>query len=289
MDISHKCREWWGMSAVFPDRQLVPFGNTLQNESNLFLWPALDKVIDRIVTAITHRQFLVVVGSACSCKTTAWNEAKRRLRQFARRVIICQPWGVDPDVFTDQTIYRVLVRSLAGEDEKLCAAREDRAAQARKLLESANKNTNPVVFTVNDAHVCRRHFLLDCKRLWDDLYGFDRLLSVILVGQQPLLIRISNEQEIIQRSEIVKMPSLGDHLVDYLKHECSRCRMQQFPFEDSAVDELAKLWNKDEFAAKDHPLAINNIVSFALDLGWRAKLKTIGAETIVKAIAATGV
>jgi type II secretory pathway predicted ATPase ExeA len=281
MELSQRCCEHWGLK-----HGRKPFGHTLENLDSLFFWPEFDDAIRRVIRAIDWRRFLVIVGPACSAKSTLWSEVKRRQREMQAVVRVCEPRGLGPDNYDEQTIYRCLVRELAGERESLKRAREDRAFQVRGYLETCNADKTAVILCVNDAHLCRKEFLILCKRLWDDLYGFDRLLSIVLVAQPKLLTTLSSCPEIAERADVLQIPGLGDCIPDYLAHECRRAGLEELPFDASALDELAKLHRKEWLACQDHPLIINNIASRALHLGFGIKSKKVDATTIVDAMRA---
>lgn len=276
MHLSRGCKQHWGF-----EPGVEPFGKHIESPDGLYVWPAFDELVRRIVRAIEYRDFLVVVGEAASCKTTAWTEAKRRVREkpFAA-LSVCEPRGLEPRNYAEQTIYRAILRGIAGPDARQKCAKEDRAIQVRRLLEAENDAGRAVVFAVADAHVCRGRFLVACKRLWDDLYGFDRLCSVVLVAQPAILTTVGQSREISERTEVVQAPGLGKHVEDWLQHECGRGGLVESPFDDAAVRRLTDLAK----VGGDHPLVVSNLASRALELGYRIKAKSIGADLVAKAI-----
>lgn len=268
MDLSKKCKEYWGF-----DPAKTPFGMHIEEPDALFVWPEFGRVVDRIVRAIKRRQYLVLVGLACSAKTTAWAEAARRLREERSRVTVCQPRALDPRDYNEQTVYRVLVSAMT--TAPLRQAREARALQVRELLQEQNTGGTAVVFAVNDAHKCDETFLLLTKRLWDDLDGFDRLLSVLLVGQPDLMRLVSGCREINERTEVVRMPGLGKHVRAYVEHECTRCGASEFPFDDSAIRAIERLRHDRWEQSHDHPLIVNNLAGAALHLAWDSTAQVV--------------
>jgi type II secretory pathway predicted ATPase ExeA len=278
MELSAKCKEYWGFGPF-----KTPFGKHIEADDGVFLWPEFEGVVRRLVRAIDNRQFLVVAGAACSSKSTAWHEARRRLAEKEVSVHIAEPRGLGPRDYNEQTIYRILKHALAP-STVLKRSTEDRALQCRQLLETMNDQGRPVCLAVNDAHHCRLEFLLMLKRLWDDLYGFDRLLSVILVGQPGILAEIAASREISERTDVVRMPGLGDHLEPYLHHECRRAGATEFPFDAGATEQLARLRSANWHETLDHPLIVNNVVSRALVLAHRVKADVVGRDVVAEAM-----
>jgi type II secretory pathway predicted ATPase ExeA len=285
MDLSRRCREFWGLN---PFEKVTPFPVHLDGAEGLFTWPAFEEVVDGIITAVARRQFLIVSGATCSAKSTAWDQARRRLADEFPTLRVCAPGGLDPAAYTEGTIYSAVKQTLSPFTHTP-RIREDRARQVRGLLEKSNADREPVVLAINDAHCCRLDFLLCCKRQWDSLDGYDRLLCLLLIGQPGLVSLIQGRTEISQRSEVVKMPGLGAHIPAYVAHEWARCSTEPqkpAPFDETAWRELGKLVTEDWAARRDHPLIVNRIVSRALFEAWRVKQRTVDASIIAKAIGA---
>lgn len=294
--LSKKACQYWGL-----DYDADPFGTHINSTDSLFLWPEFEDVITRICAAISKRQFLVVAGAACSAKTTAWHEAQRRLTAEDIHAKFCAPRSYDPQQYRDQTIYHAIKYSLDPPDgsraRNFKRFREDRAMQCRQLLEQANEAEHPVCLAVNDAHLCRAEFLLVCKRLWDDLYGFDRLLSIILIGQPALIRSVSQIREINERAETVRMPGLvrlnargqvaESYIEAYLHHELARCGGSEFPLDAQAVDMLDRLARANWIETQDHPLVINRVVGRAMMMAHKIKASVIDADLMTRAMRAT--
>lgn len=295
MELTKRCKDYWGFSP-----HTNPFGTHIEADDGLFVWPAFDEAADRIAYAVRRRLFLVVSGVACSAKSTAWAEARRRLARDDRSPHICQPLGLDPARYRDQTVYHAVKHTIEPPDGSRETSfrrfREDRAAQCRELLQRANASGRPVVVAINDAHACGMDFLRLCKRLWDDLAGFDRLCGILLIGHPSLVSKIGGCPEINERTEVLRMPGLvemtpagkiaDNHIEAYLHHEMARCGAAEFPFDESAIAQLTRLARPNWVETRDHPLVINNLVSSALDAAWRIKARTINGDLIASAMRA---
>ena len=283
MELTRKCLDFWGFAPTFNDA--LPFDRTLDKVDNIFVWDCFETVTRRICRAVKRREFLVVAGCACSAKTTAWQAAEEELKDSFPNWHLAKPRGLDVSKYSDINLGRCIAAAI----DPLANIKRDREArgiQLRNMLENANADNRPVVLLINDAHLCNRNFLLLCKQIWDDMDGFDRLLSVILIGQPRLIQIIRDIPEISERTEVVRMTGLENKLEDYIRHEFNRFGIadEKIPLDDSAIAELKKLSSKNWTAARDHPLIINNIVSRALNLAWKIKEKTISADIIAEAM-----
>lgn len=289
MELSRRCKDHWGIG-----RNLTPFGTHIEEAGGLYIWPEFDELVERIEQAVARRKYLIVAGAACSAKTVAWTEAKRRLAAKALHHF-CEPCTLDKSQYRDQTIYHAIKHTIeppdGSRDRMLRRFREDRATQCRQLLERCNVQQQPVVLAINDAHECQREFVILCKKLWDDLEGYDRLLAIILIGQPGLAACVADCREVAARSEIVWTPGLGsiDNIRGYLDHECARVGITHSPFADDAVAELGKLRRDRARDTLDHPLIVNNIVSRALHDAWRIKASAVDADLMAAAMRAEAV
>lgn len=169
------------------------------------------------------RAMIALVGSTCSAKSVIWDQVARRMRDTSKGWSCCRPRSNDIRKFDEGSLMLAVKDSILPYDgspeTRFRHGREARARQVRGLLEKQNLAGRPVTLVINDAHDCGLGFLLLCKRTWDDLDGYDRLLSVIFVGQPPLARAITACDEIAQRCDILHTPGLGESLEKYLGHD----------------------------------------------------------------------
>jgi type II secretory pathway predicted ATPase ExeA len=264
--------------------ELNPFCDTPDDETAIFRWPAFDAAVDRIVDAVVGHRFLVVAGSYCSSKSTAWMLAREAL--LARRntnVLIAEPAGLDPRGHDENTVYRAIVRDI-GDGQKLKQSRAERAFQCKDILTrhidaSGADKTNCAAFVVNDAHCCRPEFLLICKRLWDQIHGFARMIGVVLIGQAPLHQAIQAIGEINSRRELLVLPGLGECVGDYVRFECERCGVDAKKLlGDDAIEAMKTLRSDRKFETADHPLLVSNVMVRALREAHRLKVLAAGGK-----------
>jgi len=288
MELSRRALDYWGLAA-----RSEPFGNTLKDENSVFVWPEFESAVESLLGVIERRQIAALVGSTCSAKTTIWQTVQHRMREHGGLWSCCQPVSKDPAHYNETCLLRAVKESILPEDGTRTNAfrrdRESRARQVRQLLEGENARRNPVTLAIDNAQDCGISFLLLCKRIWDDVYGYDRLLSMIFIGHAGLATMIAKERELAERAQIIRAPGLGEHLGAYLQFELARCACNRPLFEDNALEELAKLeGNGNWLSRRDHPLIVNNIVSRALQQGFHIKAKSVGRDLVAEAMKAEG-
>lgn len=285
MQLSTATKKWFGFEPT-----TNPFSDTPDGAEALFRWPAFDDVVERIVEAVLGHRFLIVAGNYGSSKSTAWQLAREQLEGSPRaNVLIAEPAGLDPRTYDDNTVYRAVVHCI-GDGQKLRQSRADRATQCQEILARHYDRSGPErkcrsAFVVNDAHCCKRDFLLMCKRLWDQLHGFARMTAVVLIGQAPLYAAVEREGEISVRREVVILPGLGQHIPDYVRFECTRCGVEADSiFRPEAYEALRTLRSDKRFDTNDHPLRVSNVVARALRTAQSIRSKTVDADAVGHAI-----
>jgi type II secretory pathway predicted ATPase ExeA len=109
------------------------------------------------------------------------------------------------------------------------------------------------------------------KRFRELKDGLRPLLSVILIGQPELAIKLSEHdpevREVAQRIEIITLPALGNHLADYLAHRFKRVGIPLDKIADrGALDALrTKLTPARSDGSLLYPLAVHNVLAAAMN------------------------
>ena len=124
MELSRKAKKYWGL-----DVKSKPFSTHIEDQYSPFIWPGFQSVINRTTRAIERKQFLCVIVPTCSAKSTAWALAQRELLNKGVEVNICQPRGIDPTRYREQTIYFAVINGI-DPDATPKRSIEDRAASS---------------------------------------------------------------------------------------------------------------------------------------------------------------
>ena len=165
------------------------------------------------------------------------------------------------------------------------------------ILRSSAQIGRKHVLIIEEAHALATPTLKHLKRFYELQDGFKKLLSIILIGQTELGRKLSEQnpevREVVQRCEVVHLPALDNHVEPYLRHKLNRAELSfDALFALDAVDEIRNRLRHSETENQRgqrgvrttslcHPLAINNLVSAAMNEAVK-----IGAPKVTGALIA---
>ena len=242
--------------------------------------------------------FCAVVGESGSGKTTLKNDLIDRIVRDQQPVVLIQPYVLameDNDIkgktLKSSHIAEAIIREVAPHERPLRSA-EARFRQVDKALRESSKMGNKHLLIIEEAHSLPVPTLKHLKRFLELQDGFTRLLSIVLIGQTELAIVLSEQnaavREVVQRCEIINIPSLGSTLEDYLSFRFQR-----------AGAELKKCITADGVQAiydrlqppvpKGHkvrsllyPLAVNNLAIASLNLAAEMGAPAVTADVVME-------
>lgn len=242
-----------------------------------------------------HGGFMAVVGESGAGKSTLRRDLIERINRDGLPVRVIQPYilamGDSERKGTPLKALNIVEAILAdiAPLERLRQTHEARFRQVHAALRESFRSGNRHVLIIEEAHAMPIPTLKALKRFVELEEGFQRLLSIILIGQTELALKLSEQnaevREVVQRCEIVTLPpilNLGDYL--------------QFKFK--AVDvPLAKVIDDSGIQAitdrlqpptpRGHPqrsllypLAIHNILAAAMNLAAENGAPLVTADIV---------
>jgi|LSQX01.1.fsa_nt_gb type II secretory pathway predicted ATPase ExeA len=272
-----------------------PFGD-INDKADVFLNDDMRYARALMDDAANRGGFVAVVGESGSGKTTLKNDLIDRIIREQQQIVVIQPYvlAMEDNDIKGKTLKAVhiaeaILREVAHHERPLRSA-EARFRQVDKALRESSRMGNKHVLIIEEAHSLPVPTLKHLKRFLELQDGFTRLLSIILIGQTELATVLSEQnaavREVVQRCEIINIPSLGSTLEDYI----------QFRFNRSGSD-YAKVFTADGIQAiydllqppvpKGHrvrsllyPLAVNNLSIAALNLAADMGAPNITADIV---------
>lgn len=258
-----------------------PFGD-INDKADVFLNDDMRYARALMDDAASRGGFIAVVGESGSGKTTLKNDLIDRIIREQQQVVVIQPYvlAMEDNDIKGKTLKAVhiaeaILREVAPHERPLRSA-EARFRQVDRALRESSRMGNKHVLIIEEAHSLPVPTLKHLKRFLELQDGFTRLLSIILIGQTELATVLSEQnaavREVVQRCEIINIPSLGSTLEDYIKFRFSRIGT-----------DYSKVFTADGIQAiydmlqppvpKGHrvrsllyPLAVNNLCIAALNL-----------------------
>lgn len=252
-----------------------------RTESDVFLTDDARYVLGCMMDAALHGNFLAVVGESGSGKTTLRRLMLERLKTEGENVIIIEPYilttggqGKDAKPLRAGHIAEAILAAVAP-GRRLPASAEARSRLLHELLRQSNRGGNRHLLLIEEAHDLHTNTLKSLKRFFELEDGLTRLLSIILIGQTELGVKLSSAgadvREVVQRCDVVPLPPLRD-VPGYIRHRFRCAGIEAVGvFEDDALDELRQRLivsrgGKSGGTDLGYPLAVANLAVRAMNL-----------------------
>lgn len=213
---------------------------------------------------------VALVGEVGAGKSTLRRLAMEQMKKDGTRVKVILPRTYDKGRLSPTAICKAILRDI-GASEAPKRMLEDQAFQVERLLMESRRAGNQHVLIIEEAHDLSRHTLKYLKRLWEMEDGFEKLLAVMLVGQNELhkMLDLSTNwaaRELILRLEVLSVQPLQNagELREYLELKFQRTGVEAASlFDAGAYDALfAKLASQvgNELVSGAYPLSVNRLV-----------------------------
>lgn len=285
-----------------------PFTDEMQSEEDVFLSDDIRYVRQAIRQVAKHGGMLAVVGESGSGKSTLRQDLAEWVFANHEPITLIEPYvlGSSDDNVKGKTIKSLditaaIIRCI-DPSVKPRRSQEDRSRQMHELLLASTQAGRKHVVIIEEAHDLPIVTLKHLKRFYELQAGFKKLLAIILIGQTELGDKLSEHnpavREVVQRCELVKIKPLDNHVEAYLKHKLARIDVDyQTIFEPSAFevirDRLRMSHTEGRGAARGvktislcYPLAVNNLVSGAMNLALKLHETKVTGELVVASLRA---
>ena len=257
--------EYWGLNRP-------PFENVPSDR--LFRSPQHEEALVRLLYASEHRKGVAMLtGSVGSGKTTV---AKAFIRQLT------------PDKYDFQILFNPalnpvdLIRAIllnfnenAKSDSKTVLLNQ----LHQRLYQNAEKGITTIL-VVDEAHVIEDQSTLDELRMMLNLHAGGRfLLTLILLGQPPLLVKIDTLQPLKERIGVKYHldPLDLQNTLRYILFKMKDAGASRGTFSKEAISALHKF-------SEGIPLRINNICDRCLLIGFMRKSMLVDVKIVNEAI-----
>lgn len=265
-----------------------------QNSSELFISPEIRYVRENLYQVTRYGTFMAIVGESGSGKSTIRKELRARLKAEDKAVIIIEPYvvGMEDDDFKGKTLKAqhicAAILATVSPGIKMPRGLDERYRAVHNALTESQRMGNKHVLIIEEAHAIPITTLKHLKRFFELEDGFEKLLSIVLIGQTELGNKLSENRadvrEVVQRCEVVRLNPLGEQLGAYLKHRFSLIDKKL----DDLMDEQAVEALRSKLTGHNpkgqgtfsvlYPLAVHNVVTAALNLAASLGAPRLTAE-----------
>lgn len=268
-----------------------PFSSDINSADDIFVNANFRYVRAALRDAIKNGSMLAVIGESGSGKSTLRMDTQAHFERDAKhQYIYINPLsiiGMERDDATGKTmkaaqIATAIIKRIAPE-ASVKRDTESRYIQLESLLRESYKGGNRHVLMIEEAHCLPKSTLKHLKRFHEITLGFNKLLSIVLIGQTELRHRLSETdldvREVTQRIQRVELEPLNADLGKYLEHKFKRAGGDIHKALDKDVvatlearlshKELGKAFgtSKQQTVRSDaYPLAAANLLSAAMNM-----------------------
>lgn len=283
-----------------------PFTDEMTTEADVFISEDIRYVRSAMRQTARHGGMLAVVAESGGGKSTLRQDLIEWINTSGEPITVIEPYvlGMEDSEIKGRALKAAditgkVIRAVSP-GARLRASTQDRAEQMHDILKQSAQIGRKHLLIIEEAHCLATPTLKHLKRFYELQDGFKKLLSIILVGQTELEWKLSEHnpevREVVQRCEMVHLPPLDNHVEGYLRHKFGRIEVQyEALFEGDAVDEIRNRLRTSvtetvrgtrttKALSLCHPLAVNNLVTAALNQAARIGAPKVNAALISAAV-----
>lgn len=271
----------------------------LQSAQDMWISPDIRYVRETMYQTARHGGFLAVVGESGAGKSTLRRDLINRIMDANDPVIVIEPYVLaseDNDTKGKSLKSTHIAESMMAAVAPLAKPKsspEARFAQLHKALKESHAEGYRHCLLIEEAHSLPIPTLKHLKRILELEVGFVKLVSIIMIGQPELDVKLSERnadvREVVQRCERVSLgPVSANLLKDFLTFRFSRAGKQLSDvIDDSGIEAIAarlsqpsRRGGREETVSMLYPLAIGNLVNAALNMAADIGAPLVNADVV---------
>ncbi|NRA56271.1 MAG: AAA family ATPase [Gammaproteobacteria bacterium] len=272
-----------------------PFENEIRAEADLFMSAPQVLLREAMVQASLGGSILAITGECGAGKTEVRKGYLEYIRRNHPEIQVCEPMVINKKRLTTEMIFDALAEEL--QIANMPSSLERRARKVEGVLRRSVKAGNRHVLIIEEAHDLTNDVVKYLKRIWELSDGFNRLISIILIGQPELEIKLAPSnyevREFSRRCNVMKVYPLGNSITEYIAHKFQRCNVNYLNvIEPAAIAALqqrmqAKISYGMASKANEHqdmsyPLIVNNWLVIAMNLAAELGESKVSSEIIAE-------
>lgn len=265
-----------------------PFVDDVTTPEDVYASPDIRYVREAMYTNAKHGGLLAIIGESGSGKSTLRKDLLERIARDADKIRIIFPRVVDKTRLNAGSICEAIIKDLRPE-EKLPQSLESKARVVEKMLKDSAGAGNRHVIIIEEAHDLTIQTMKLLKRFYEIEDGFKKLISIIMVGQPELAMKLNEgdypeAREFIRRCETAWLVPLDRNLEDYVAFKFQRIgKPAAEVIEADAYDAIrAKLTDTRGGRSTSYinPLLVNMTITKAMNLAAEIGEARITAELV---------
>lgn len=282
-----------------------PFTNEMRGVADVFLNDNIRKVRAAVRNVAEHGGMLAVIAESGAGKSTVRKDLAKWIQGQQKSIVVIEPGieGLDNQDRKSRPLKASdLVEIIITTVTPGAAIRQSyqaRLNQMRDALRSSASAGNKHVMVIEEAHRLATQTLKHLKNFYEmDDGAFTPLLAIILIGQTELDWKLDEKsfevREVVQRCEKRFIEPLDNDVEAYLRHKFARVDgdFDKVFAADAAEAIVARLRVSVETKIRGqrslgprslcYPLAINNLVSGAMNLAHQGGEEHVTAKLVAQ-------
>jgi len=270
-----------------------PFENDIKDIKDIYFSKEHNFLKQMLIDAACNEKFMAIVGEVGSGKSLIRMAVSDKLESMGVKIIYPE---IRPFYYSrkSNSMCGAFISSivLALSIERPKPSIEDRMNQAISILKNRKRNGQNQCLIIEEAHTLDSKAFYALKDLFDKKDNFNRLLSIILIGQPELssILDETHNNEIrhaIRRITIAEITGLGKDIGPYLNHKLRKYNTNiDNIFEKEAIEAIDKrlrIKNGRKTILTSYPLSVNNLSIKAMNMATEFGFKKVNAESVYQA------
>ncbi len=278
-----------------------PFTDDIQSAADMYVSPDIRYVREAMYQVALHGGMLAVIAESGAGKTTLLRDLEDRIMRENQPVILIRPYVLaaeDNDIkgkTLKSTHIAEAMMSAIAPLEKTKSSPEARFAQLHRALKESSAAGYSHCLVIDEAHSLPIPTIKHLKRFFELESGFRKLVSIILIGQPELKVKLSERnadvREVVQRCEMIELaPIEAESVRDYLQFKFARLdRKLDDIIEASGIDALktrltmtdSRSRGKPSRVSLLYPLAIGNLLTASMNLAAELGVPRVNADVVM--------
>lgn len=274
-----------------------PFTSDIRSADELYQSSDTTYVRAAMHHTAKHGGFIAVTGESGAGKTTLKRDLIDRLKRENQSIITIEPYvlAAEDNDMKGKTlkaahIAEAILNALAPL-EGAKRSPEARFRQVHNLLKESHKAGNSHVLIIEEAHSLPIPTLKHLKRFFELEDGYDKLLGIILIGQNELALKLSEQnqsiREVVQRCEMVTLePIAPAELSGYLAKRLGKQTDLNSIIDESGVAAMVNRLVRTDSKGKVvqsllYPLAVGNLITGAMNMAASLGVPVVTHDVIM--------
>lgn len=268
-------------------RDPFPANGGVEKEIDIYMSDEHRYIEAAMLDAAKHSGLLAIVGQVGSGKTVMRKRVFDQLRKEGGIQVVF-PQIIDKERITSGTLCDAIIMDVS--DQKPKIKHEQKARQVKHLLMERSRNGDRCCLVIEEAHNLTVHAFKTLKQLWELEDGYNKLISIILIGQTELGDMLDERhhpemREVIRRIQVANIQGLNGNLREYLDLKFRRVGAKLDDIiTPEAIDALSqRLTSADERGRKishAYPLSVNLYTVRAINLAHEMGEAKVTAEVV---------